>query len=190
MWTTPYVFEGQNVPGISYAHPAYRGGALAGVFTIDFDLARLSALTRELQFSPNGRVVLVSEDGIVLAHPTAPVVRGAELVRLDTLDDPAVKALRAAGAGATQFELGGELYLARTYPIQMAGGPAWQVLAYAPEADFTSGLRDRVITSLLISLVAVLLAVGIAWVLARRVARPLIDLSKESSKTLAMYGAG
>jgi adenylate cyclase len=36
-----------------------------------------------------------------------------------------------------------------------------------------------VITSLLISLVAVLLAVVVAWVLARRVARPLIGLSKQ-----------
>ena len=179
VWTAPYVFEGQNVPGISYAYPMIVDDKLAGVFTIDFDLARLSELTRELQFSPNGRVVLVSDDGLVLAHPKAPVVRGTELVRLDTLDDPAVKALRAAGAGATQFELGGETYLARTQSIEMPGGPAWQVLAYAPEADFTSGLRGRVITSLLISLVAVLFAVAIAWVLARRVARPLIGLSKE-----------
>lgn len=179
VWTTPYVFEGQNVPGISYAHPLFRDESLAGVYTIDFDLARLSELTRELQFSANGRVVLVSEDGVVLAHPTAPVVRGTELVRLDALDDPAVKALRAAGAGATQFELGGETYLARTHAIEMPGGPAWQVLAYAPEADFTAGLRGRVITSLLISLVAVVIAVGVAWILARRVARPLIGLSKE-----------
>jgi adenylate cyclase len=179
VWTAPYVFEGQNVPGISYAYPLIRDGNLAGVFTIDFDLARLSELTRELQFSPNGRVVLVSEDGIVLAHPTAPVVRGTELVRLDTLDDPAVKALRAAGIGATRFELGGETYLARTQVIQMAGGPAWQVLAYAPESDFTAGLRGRVITSLLISLVAVLIAVVVAWILARRVSRPLIGLSKQ-----------
>ncbi|MFN0253829.1 MAG: adenylate/guanylate cyclase domain-containing protein [Kofleriaceae bacterium] len=179
VWTPPYVFEGQNVPGISYAHPAYRDGQLLGVFTIDFDLARLSELTRELQFSSNGRIVLVSEDGVVLAHPRAPVVRGTELVRLDTLDDPAVKALRGAGIGATQFELGGEVYLARTHAIAMPGGPSWQVLAYAPEADFTAGLRGRVITSLLISLVAVVLAVGVAWLLARRVSRPLIDLSKE-----------
>jgi adenylate cyclase len=180
VWTEPYVFEGdENVPGISYAYPLILEGNLAGVFTIDFDLARLSELTRELQFSPNGRVVLVSEDGVVLAHPKVAVVRGTELVRLDSLDDPAVKALRAEGTGATQFELGGETYLARTHSIKMPGGPAWQVLAYAPENDFTSGLRGRVITSLLISLVAVLFAVAIAWVLARRVARPLIGLSKE-----------
>ncbi len=179
VWTPPYVFEGQNVPGISYAHPLVRDGALTGVFTIDFDLARLSELTRQLQFSPNGRVVVVSDEDVVLAHPKAAVVRGTELVRLGTLDDPAVKALRAAGPGAHEFSLDGEMYLARTYAIDMPGGPAWKVLAYAPEADFTAGLRGRVVTSLLISLVAVVLAVGIAWVLARRVSRPLIDLSKE-----------
>ena len=80
-WTPPYVFEGQNVPGITYAR-AVRGGPelhdLRGVVTIDFDLARLGELVRSLAFSPHGRVVLVTSDGIVLAHPTAAVVHGTE----------------------------------------------------------------------------------------------------------------
>ncbi|MDQ3370703.1 MAG: cache domain-containing protein, partial [Myxococcota bacterium] len=79
VWTPPYVFAGQLVPGITYALPhraAGPGGELRGVFTIDFDLARLSDLARELRFSPGGRVVVLSGD-IVLAHPTAPIVRPA-----------------------------------------------------------------------------------------------------------------
>jgi len=189
VWTPPYVFEGQNVPGITYAVPNMRGGQLDGVLTIDFDLARLSELTRQLQFSPNGRVVLISaEDNVVLGHPSAPIVGPAapgkppELVTLSTLDDPALRALRAADPDATRFELDGVPYLGHTLAIAVPGGPAWQVIAYAPESDFTSGLRGRVVTTLLISLIAVVIAVVIAWLLARRVSTPLIALAGEMEK--------
>jgi adenylate cyclase len=177
VWTPPYVFAGENVPGITYALPVVRDGELQGVYTIDFNLSRLSDLTRQLQFSANGRVVLVSDDGIVIAHPTATIVHAGEPIRVETLADPAVHALLAAGA--TRFSLG-EPYIARTLPI--TGGPAWKVLAYAPESDFTSGLRGRVMFSLLISLIAVVVAVIVAWLIARRVSGPLIGLAGEMAK--------
>ena len=180
VWTAPYVFAGQEVPGITYALPDLRGGALAGVFTIDFNLARLSALTRELQFSANGRVVLLGND-TVIAHPTATIVANHEPIAVAALADPAVHALHAAGRDARGFTLDGEPFIARTLSLP-DGGPAWQVLAYAPEADFTTGLRERVVTSLLISLVALVIAIVVAWILARRVSRPLIGLAGEMTK--------
>jgi len=180
VWTPPYVFAGQQVPGITYALPSLVHGELAGVFTIDFHLARLSELTRELQFRDHGRVVLLADDGVVIAHPSAQIVANHEPIKVDALADPAVHALLAAGPSAQGFKLDGEAYIARTLPL--AHGPAWKVLAYAPASDFTAGLRDRVLFSLLISLVAVIVAIGIAWLLARRVSRPLIALAGEMAK--------
>lgn len=184
-WTPPYVFEGQDVPGITYALPLYANGALRGVFTIDFDLARLSELARELRFSPNGRVVVLTADDIALAHPTAPVVTSAAgapaLVPARELDDPAVRALLAR-RGATELSIDGTPHLARWLPIRLDETAAWHVLAFAPEADFTTGLRGRVVSSLLISLIAVVVAVAVAWVLARRVSRPLVGLAGEMAK--------
>lgn len=46
-WTQPYVFN-ENVPGITYTIAVRAGGEVTGVFTIDFHLARLSELAREL----------------------------------------------------------------------------------------------------------------------------------------------
>ncbi|MEO8553113.1 MAG: adenylate/guanylate cyclase domain-containing protein, partial [Kofleriaceae bacterium] len=154
--------------------------ALAGVFTIDFKPARLSALTRELQFSENGRVVLLGDD-TVIAHPSASIVVNHEPIKLAALADPAVHALQAAGRDVRSFRLAGEPFIARTITLPPPA-PAWQVLAYAPEADFTTGLRERVVTSLLISLVALVIAIVVAWLLARRVSRPLIGLAGEMTK--------
>jgi hypothetical protein len=156
VWTPPYVFA-EKVPGVTYARALRHAGEVTGVFTIDFDLARLSELARGLQFSPHGRVAVTTTDGMVLAHPSESVVRDKagtlELVKVGELADPA---LRQATAGS---------FLSRTVPIAIAG---WQVNVLAPESDFTAAMRGRVFTSLLISLVAVLLALGVAWVLARR----------------------
>jgi adenylate cyclase len=167
VWTPPYVFA-EKVPGVTYARALRQAGEVTGVFTIDFDLARLSELARGLKFSPNGRVAVTTSDGVVLAHPTESVIRDnagtLELVKITELADPA---LRLAASGD---------YLSRTVPIAIAG---WQVRVMAPESDFTSVMRGRVVTSLLISLVAVLLALGVAWVLARRISGPLTTLSDE-----------
>src|SRR5204863_4263356 len=58
----------------------------------------------------------------------------------------------------------------------------WRALAYAPASDFTAGLDERIVQSLVISLVAVAMAVLIAWLLARRVSGPLTDLAGEMAK--------
>lgn len=184
-WTEPYVFAGQNVPGITYAQPVIAGGELRGVITIDFDLARLSALVRSMHPGVHGRVAIVADDGVVLAHPFAPVVAGtgaeAALVRADALADPAARAVIAArrGAGAVDLDHDGTRYLGRT--LAVAGVP-WRVVVLAPESDFTAALLGRVWSSLLISLAAVVVAVAVAWVLARRVSGPLTALAAEMAK--------
>jgi adenylate cyclase len=167
VWTPPYVFA-EGVPGVTYAIAMRQAGEVLGVFTIDFELARLSELARELKFSEHGRVVVTTTDDVVLGHPTASIVResnGAkDLVKVAELKDEA---------------LAGDGHLSRSVPIGVAG---WKVTVAAPESDFTATMRGRVVTSVLISLVAVVLAVGVAWLLARRVSGPLTALSEQMAE--------
>ena len=92
VWTSPYVFT-ECIPGITYAVAQRKDNEVAGVFTIDFDLAGLSELARKLQFSEHGRVAITDQAGIVLAHPTEPVVKTvgsqADLVTIGDVADPA-----------------------------------------------------------------------------------------------------
>jgi adenylate cyclase len=182
IWTPPYVFF-EGVPGITCAEPLIAAdGAVTGVFTIDFDLNQLGAFTRELTFTPHGRVAVLTGDGIVIAHPTAAVIAsgggGSGAGTLVTAKDVADPAL-ARAVGARRFDVGGETYLARSVDIPVDDRLTWTALAYAPESDFTAGLTDRVVLSLVISVIAVVLAVGVAWLLARRVSGPLTHLASE-----------
>ncbi len=157
-WTEPYRFGGKDGPGITYAQPIYDGDTLRGVLTIDFDLLHLSSLIRSLHVSEHGQVAIVSSTGTLIAHPTLPLV------------DPAGQLVKAPA-------FGGAGDLVRSLPI--AGSPEWTAYVVAPETDFTADVRGRVVSSLLISLVAVLVAIGAASLLARRISGPLTVLASE-----------
>jgi hypothetical protein len=80
VWTEPYVFFDQAVPGITCAAPVLDGaGAVRGVLTVDFDLNTLSQFVAALELSSRGRVFVFTPDGKLIAHPTVRAVerRGA-----------------------------------------------------------------------------------------------------------------
>jgi len=183
-WTPPYLFN-ENAPGVTYAIAVKKGKDLTGVFTIDFHLTRLSQLAKELKFSMHGRVAIVGGDSQLLGHTTHPVVRegqlGPELVEIRHMNDPVAKEIYGT---KREVEVGGETYLVRQEDLR---GVPWWVMVYAPESDFTAAMRGRVITSLIISLLAVGIAVLVAWRVARRVSGPLIALSEEMVKVGGLH---
>jgi adenylate cyclase len=184
VWTEPYVFFDQGIPGITCAAPVYEpGGALRGVVTVDFDLEALSAYVARLHASEHARVFVYTDAGVVLAHPSAKVVaqrgRGADgaLVTKDDIDDAAVRAYFHAGSAT--FSVDGERYFAATRAFEPDVGLHWSVGAIAPEADFMGSLERITRDALIVSLAVVLLAVAFALTFAQRIARPLVYLARE-----------
>ena len=187
VWTDPYVFFDEAVPGITCAEPVYGSdGALRGVVSVDFDLNSLSAFVATLHASAHARVFIYTDDGLVLAHPTAQVItRGAhgagKLVTADDLNDEALRAYVHAGAAET-FSSGGERYLATARPFSPGAGLHWHVGVIAPESDFTGALERMTRDIVLVSIVVIVIAVVFALTFARRVARPLVHLAKEMDR--------
>ncbi|CAG0981347.1 hypothetical protein ARNL5_02507, partial [Anaerolineae bacterium] len=178
-WTSPYVFFGQGVPGITCAR-AQLGpqGNLLGVYTADFDLRTLSAFVRSLSLSPGGAVFVLTPERRLIAHPRlrafdralaaqdflAPAVAGGgldERFRLMRVDVEGVPHF----ASVTSFAVDGEL--------------RWAVGAIAPERDFLGAIEDDNRVSLWIALGALVLAVLVAVALAGRVSRPLERIAGE-----------
>lgn len=199
VWTRPYVFFEQGVPGITCARP-HNGpdGRLAGVLTIDFDLNALSGFVRSADLSENGTVLLFTPDGTLIAHPAVSVVAKAgagdqgKLLSVADLPKPIMRALHAElGEKHDVVELEGDLKL-QTFRVSVHGEPhlasftafpvdedvLWFVGAIAPESDFLGDVQRR-----MIQLFAVLLVVVVVVVLAashfisERFARQLRALS-------------
>ncbi len=196
VWTAPYVFFDQGVPGITCAEPVLDpSGALRGVVTVDFDLVVLSDFVKDVHLSPHATVFVATDDGVLLAHPRLGVVhatgKGAEgeLVTKDNVADPTVRAFFAAapaelGARSTRFAFddAGQRMVATRVRFEVDEGVAWQVGAYAPESDFLGDVERANRIALAISLAAVALAVLLGTALARRIAVPLAKLSEDMER--------
>jgi adenylate cyclase len=193
VWLRPYVFFNAGIPGITCATPQRdETGALAGVYTVDFDLGALSRFVAELELSPHGTVFVFTEQGELLAHPSLEtvVVDGASegrIVLLDDLDDPLMRRFReelaqlSLGSDETRalaFESGDELWRGSLTTFAIDEGLVWRVAVLAPESDFMGAIERANRESALIGLVAILLAVLTALFLANRVARPLEQLAR------------
>lgn len=199
-WLPPYVFFHQGIAGITCAEPQRdETGAIAGVYTVDFDLGALSRFVAELSLSEHGEVFVFTEDGEVLAHPTRATVVGIDgqdegrITRLTDFDDAPMEGFRAALAAsdeasgreddgevrALEFEVDGEPWLASVASFEVDRGLRWRVGAIAPERDFLAELQRENRISAFIGVGALLLAVLLAVYLANRVAQPLAQLARQ-----------
>lgn len=205
IWTKPYVFYGQAIPGITYAVPHYGAGhRLEGVLTIDFDLNALSAFTRSADLSKNGVVFIFTTDGTLLGHPNVKVVaendRGGEgkLLTVSDVNDERIHAFaQYSEQEHTRFEYGdsdekletftfragGSRYLASFDSFEIDLGTRWVVAAIAPEADFIGSVRLRTAGMFAVMLLLLLIVVAIVTpISARRFARPLDALAEEMER--------
>src|SRR5436190_1336873 len=104
IWTPPYVFFGQEIPGITYAAPRWdREKRCVGVFSVDFDLNRLSELMRQVSGTGTGTTFMFTPDGTLLAHPEVKCVecegKQGRLLKLSDVQDPVLRSYAAAAKG-------------------------------------------------------------------------------------------
>jgi adenylate cyclase len=207
VWTEPYVFYDQAIPGVTCANPLFdKDGKLKGVITVDFDLDTLTRFVERQSVGANSRLFIMTPDGVLLAHPAQRKLAEAaeraaaqaragtrgkgELLKVGELDDPLLNAFMAqltaedrspAANGADhahqfEFELSGTHYFARATSFSVSGDLVWIVGAVAPQSDFLANAWRTNALATSASLGAMLIAVIVAMILARRVSGPVRSL--------------
>lgn len=203
VWTPPYIFFEQGVPGITCAMPVYReAGQLAGVLSIDFDLNSLSEIVAKARVSERGVVFIFTEQNEILGHPTIKVVsktggRGeGKIVTVADVPDENIKAFFAAlekektgdsgkkGHQNFNFELKGERHLASYARFEIDQGLHWVIGIIAPENDFRGivEVKENYKRAYAISFAAILLSVMLAYVFTRLISSPLRSISQDMEK--------
>ena len=191
-WQKPYIFLSRLQPGVAYAQRILGpDGTLLGVIAAEFEASPLSRFVAGLKVGRRGRVYLVdNQSGAVVAHPADQVVSMADgkptvhhasshpdpmlsraWKRLQTLDEKARK---------HAFELDGYLAMARS----VGGREAlpWTTLAVVPADDFFGGVRAQLKNSLIIGGAVTLLAILIAFLATRRLARSVAEVGDAMHK--------
>jgi serine phosphatase RsbU (regulator of sigma subunit) len=194
VWLPPYIFYTQGVPGVSCAAPVYDDEhLLRGVLSIDFDLKELSAFVGAVSLSEHSKVFLFTSDDILLAHPdwrSIEPTNGArsELTTIADSHDPLIQSfsqhrqVRPAARNRTddfdffEFQHDGVAYFASTTPFAVGDDLTWIVGAVAPKADFLANVWRSQALALATGAVALVVAVLMAALMARRVSGPVLSL--------------
>ncbi len=181
-------------------------GKIQGVMTIDFDLSTLSEFAKNIEISAHSELIIITSDGVVLADPgarfnqqqftgatgTMPHVRDVNDPLAAALFDaiPAdIRALPQSSAASRSsvvtppdfhhefvFQYAGHSYYASASPFDVDEGLTWIVAAAAPQSDFLAGAYHDAWTNAALSTIAVLAAMGLGILLARRVSGPILSL--------------
>ena len=183
--TSPYVFFTTREVGTTLARRGERAGTVVGV---DITLQELSRHLAQSRVTPSTRLTLVDHHGLVIAHPDpARLVRRAPsgdpgLTRLADLDEPVLERLLAApgspSGGHTTVRLDGREWVGTKRAIETEVGEPMTLLLAAPRWELVGEARGLAQWQLLIGLGILGLTLGLVWLSARRISRPLEVLTR------------
>lgn len=183
-WSAPYSFYFNQHPGVTRSLPIYRDTErtqLLAVVGVDFDVEALTAFMASGEFASDSvHSVVFTLQGVILAYP-----RGADKIsRLpksekvpthDALGDPALSQLIAKvqglpggnhGPSLLDFRVDEEPHVASIRRVG-AGGPDWYVATFSTQSDLLHELYNYRRRSLWVGSLSLIVAMGLAWLLAR-----------------------
>jgi class 3 adenylate cyclase len=177
VWTEPYIFFTDRVPGVTAATAFRRDGEIRAVFGVDIRLDALGEFLAGLEIGTTGKAIIVDKTGRIVAHPQpSRAIReeGTEVIRtrLDELGEPvltrAYGLLRVNGHGRFTVEIAGERHIVIWSAMHGVGDGSWSILITVPESDFVGYVSTTGWITTGVGLLVTLLALGLAAVLVRQ----------------------
>jgi adenylate cyclase len=194
--TDPEVFWAFGLVGFTIAAPYEVDGALRGVVAADVTLDSFSDYLARNPISPGSVSYLLDHQGRVLAASDGTTTYGSDgdVVELPhvTAADNELAALaygvrpRNDPDGVYPFSHDGEDYVIGLSDFDEAFGKRWRLFVVTPLADFTEEFSRNNRRMLLLGLAAILLQLGVIYVLAGLVASPLQKLARKVERIQAL----
>jgi adenylate cyclase len=186
----PYPLAGSGELGVTISAPAGTDARVMGVVALDLTLKTLSSHLAETRATVNSITIMSDESGSVIAHPVYELGlsrKGNDIVpaRINKLLDQRV--LTALGErlrlGRTHFVFIAPNdkveYLATFNAIPKEFGKTWETVTITPTVDFVGEIQRNNRNLLLFSLIAFFLQIGLIYMIARMIARPIEQLAAE-----------
>jgi adenylate cyclase len=194
--TDPEVFWALGLVGFTVAAPYDVDGTVRGVVAADVTLDSFSAYLARHPISPNSVSYLLDHEGLVLAASDSTTTYGSdndvvELPHVTAVDNELVALAyslrpRDDPEGVFPFSHDGEDYIVGLSGFDGAFGKRWRLFVVTPLADFTEEFSRNNRRMLLLGLAAILVQLGIIYVLASLVASPLQKLERKVERIQAL----
>lgn len=203
IWTPIYQWKTEPFPlAIAATRPVYdKQHRLIGVIAVDQRLSQISEFLSRLNVSPAGKTFLIERSGLLVASSDDTAlyekvnqvphrINGAES------QNPVVQATvkhlidRYQQLGTIQasqqstFLLNGQRQLVQVNPWSDKLGLDWLIVVVVPESDFTAQISANTRITILLCLVALVVAIALGILTTRWIAQPILQL-QQASKSLA-----
>lgn len=158
VWTAPYIFFSSRQPGISVAVPIIINGVYVGAIGVDIEISTISTFLSELTLSKNGSALILDENGNVVAHPRMGQMIANDtddslsIIGINDIEDPVARAafselgskdvIKVERDTQSEFRYASDKYMSLLKPLSETDLP-WTLAVYAPENDFTRGIKDN-----------------------------------------------
>ncbi|MBT9495244.1 MAG: HAMP domain-containing protein [Paucibacter sp.] len=180
--TEPYMDAARKLLVVTFAQSVKEGGQTKAVVATDVFLNEVSNTVKAIKPTPNGFAFLVSNKGVIVAHPDTNLALKPLTALSPQLDDKAMKQIREAGAEWVDARVGEQDLLLRGVAI---GDTDWILVAAADKsealASLNSLLRAAAIVLLLVIAVAGALMAGVITAMLRGLTRVQAALDEISA---------
>ncbi|HCH65384.1 MAG TPA: hypothetical protein DFR83_21440 [Deltaproteobacteria bacterium] len=208
VWTEPYLFFPDNVPGMSLVQEVQNAdGEFVGITFVDFELRFLSRALLDFQNDrPGAQSVVFDDAGTVLAHTrpnstSQPNAQGdMQMVTLDTHVEPLVRRLsselglpasarRIHASGPRDITINAVRYVVVVLPSNLLRERTrldWNVAVIVPEAVIVEGVRRQGLYSVGIGVVIFLGFLVTTVGIARRMTNSFYGFFDEMQRLAAL----
>ena len=194
-WSDVYTFFTTREPGLSASFAARGPTGEVVIVAYDILLDAVSEYTRAQRPTADGRVLVVSDSGWLIGLPGDPrfedrTARATlSLLPVERLADPAFSAWagawRARGdstSGVRSLTVDGARWWGGFRPLEIEPGRRFWIGVMVPERDVLAQMGSGGTSIVLASVIALLVAFGVAARLSRSVADPLAALAESSGR--------
>ena len=199
-----YIFFSHKALGMTLSKPVYNeSGKLLGVTGIDITLEEIGDFLKNLRVGRTGKIFIMERDGNIVASSTEEqpfLSQGEDLVRLNATDSqiPTIRSTtnylqnhfgdlnKIEKSQHLEFFINDERYFLQVTPFEdpNAKGLDWLIVVIIPEADFMAQINKNTRITIILCIIALVIAATIGILTARWVTRPLIALN-QAAKDIA-----
>jgi adenylate cyclase len=188
-WSDVYVFSFNRAPGITSAFPIIFDNKIAGVIATDIEISQLSKFLKESRIGKYGIAYILTTKGEVIADSTAnqsTMVVGDKIRMMQINDLPHIPSRIAYQDYSNDrqqkslFKHDGQDYVSYFFPFPEGFNKNWLVQIVAPTDAFIGSAKQTNIRILLMSMLILIVSAVIIFLLARKIAKPIVKLANEA----------
>ena len=189
-----------DILSLSFCATVYdRNNRLIGIVGVDQRLSQISTFLKQIQISPSAKIFIFERDGSMIASSSAEppyrLVKGtAERLKAIDSQDRLIQGTatflmkrfgdfrQITNSQQLDFQLKGQRQFVQVTPWRDRRGLDWLVVVAVPESDFMALINANTRNTILLCLVALVVAIGLGILTARRITRPIERITQASAE--------